>query len=177
MACFQPKKSHGTLYYDICSRTKTRRYCHWDVMYLVSFHHVSTILEKLGWKSFITLLTHNSGGILYPSSCISLLVQASILLFLIRVFLCSFNSSCPPVILSWNLLGLLCHLLLCSHKVRHCSQSIKQVPHFGSWLLFSHLLVGVSFLRKAESSLVQSFYCTFTTNWSCFHFWKFMKII
>ena len=37
--------------------------CHWDPMYLVSFHHASTILEKLGWKSFITLLTHNSGGI------------------------------------------------------------------------------------------------------------------
>ena len=43
--------------------SKTRRLCHRDLIYLVSFHHPSTILEKLGWKSFITLLTHNSGGI------------------------------------------------------------------------------------------------------------------
>ena len=62
----------------------------------------STILEKLSWKSFITLLTHNSGGIFYPSSGISLLVQASISILLIPIFLPSFNS-CPPAILSWNL--------------------------------------------------------------------------
>ena len=29
----------------------------------VSFHHASTILEELGWKLFLTLTTHNSGGI------------------------------------------------------------------------------------------------------------------
>ena len=61
-------------------------------MYLVSFHHASTILEKLGRKSFITLLcTHSSDGIFYPSSGISLLVQASILIFLTRVLLSSIN--------------------------------------------------------------------------------------
>ena len=122
-------------------------------MYLVSFHHVSTILEKLGWKSFITLTTHNSGGIFYPSSGISLLVQASILIFLIRVFLSSFNScmsSCNPLMESLRSVTV-CYLFSCSPKIGHCSQCIKQLPNFGSWkTLFSHLLLGVSLLHKAE---------------------------
>ena len=103
--------------------------------YVVSFHHASTVLEKLGWKSFITLLTRNSGGIFYPSSGISSLVQASILIFLIRIFLSSFNScmsSCNPLMESLRSVTV-CYLFSCSPKVGHCSQCIKQLPHFGSW--------------------------------------------
>ena len=105
-------------------------------MYLVSFHHASTILEKLRQKSFITLVsTHSSDGFYYPSSGISLLVQASILIFLIGVFLSSFNScmfSRNPFMESLRSVTV-CYLFSCSPKIGQCSQCIKQLPHFGSW--------------------------------------------
>ena len=114
---------------------------------------MSTILEKLGSKSFITLLTHNSGGmIIYPSSCISLLVQASILVFLIRVFLCSFNScmsSCNPLMESLKVCYVTsyCALIRLDIAVK-ASNSFPISDH--DTILFSHLLVGVSLLHKAE---------------------------
>ena len=114
---------------------------------------MSTILEKLGWKSFITLLTRNSGGmIICPSSCISLLVQASILVFLIRVFLCSFNScmsSCNPLMESLKVCYVpsYCALIRLDIAV-NASNSFPISDH--DTTLFFHLLLGVSSLRKAE---------------------------
>ena len=136
-------------------------------MYLVSFHHVSTILEKLGWKSFITLTTHNSGGSFYPSSGISLLVQASILIFLIRVFLSSFNScmtSCNPLMESLRSVTV-CYLFSCSPKIGHCSQCIKQLPNFGSWynIIFPSS-IGSLIVAQISWILLLSRASTFTRN-------------
>ena len=123
-------------------------------MYLVSFHHASTILEKLGRKSFITLVsTHSSDGSFYPSSGISLLVQASILIFLIRVFLSSFNSCMSSCNRLMNLLGLLPYVtsfraLLRLDIIVNASNSFPISDHDKT--LFFHLLLGVSLLRKAE---------------------------
>ena len=123
-------------------------------MYLVSFHHASTILEKLGRKSFITLLTHSTSGIFYPSSGISSLVQASILIILIRVFCPLLILAYPPAILSWNLLGLLQYVTSFRALIRldiavNASNNFPISDH--DTTLFSHLLLGVSLLRKAES--------------------------
>ena len=92
--------------------------------------------------------------IIYPSSCISLLVQASILVFLIRVFLCSFNScmsSCNPLMESLKVCYVTsyCALIRLDIAVK-ASNSFPISDH--DTILFSRLLLAVSFLHKAEFS-------------------------
>ena len=101
----------------------------------------------------IILLTHNSSGmIIYPSSCISLLVQASILVFLIRVLLCSFNScvsSCNPLMESLKVCDVTSYCALIRLDIAvNASNSFPISDHART--LFFHLLLAVSSLRKAE---------------------------